>query len=99
MPTKHALFLLALVVPASSIGCSSPDDQAGLLGGTSEAVKESAPGPVADSTDAEVWAVTNAWADKTTANAKLAGVAWGASSGLSWEEKFSKWISSFHKVD
>lgn len=47
----------------------------------------------------EAWAVTNAWSDKNTANAKKAGVAWGENSGLDWSQKYSAWIASFKQID
>ena len=47
----------------------------------------------------EVWAATNAWSDTHTADARLAGIAWPADSGLSWDEKFQRWIDSFELTD
>jgi hypothetical protein len=84
-------------------GCAaetSPDESeaGGEAASSTEAVTEVVPGPVATDSDAAAWRVTNQWADTTTAAAKLAGIAWGASSGLTWEEKFSKWIGSFEQV-
>ncbi|MBX3273208.1 MAG: PPC domain-containing protein [Sandaracinaceae bacterium] len=38
----------------------------------------------------EVWAVRHAWSDVTTE----AGVAWAANSGLTFEQKFERWIST-----
>ena len=46
----------------------------------------------------EVWAVRNQWDDSTTANARLAGVAWAADSGLTWEEKFDRWVGAMEIV-
>jgi hypothetical protein len=46
----------------------------------------------------EVWAVRNRWDDRDTADARRAGVAWSADSGLDWEEKFDRWIASFEVV-
>jgi hypothetical protein len=58
-----------------------------------------APGPrVAAGVDTEVWAVRNAWADRDTAEARKAGLAWGANSGLTWEQKFERWVGSLRKV-
>ena len=53
---------------------------------------------VAAGCSTEVWAVTNQWADRDTVAAKAAGVAWGANSGLDWEQKFERWISGFRRV-
>ena len=97
-----ATFLVASVVAAT--GCSaasSEDDQgSGELGQSPDEVREVIPGPVArPGSDTEVWSADNAWADTNTANAKKAGIAWPANSGLSWEQKYRKWISSFEKID
>ena len=37
-----------------------------------------------DNSETQVWAVTSQWEDRDTTNAKKAGVAWGANSGLNW---------------
>lgn len=44
--------------------------------------------------DTEVWAVTNDWNDSSGSDEDRAGMAWGANSGLTWEEKYSLWIES-----
>jgi hypothetical protein len=43
----------------------------------------------------EVWAVRNNWSDTSTPDARRAGIAWPADSGLDWEQKFDAWIASF----
>lgn len=71
------------------------------LGESGEAVTESAGGPTAvafSSNPAAVWDATNKWADTDTAEAKKAGIAWQANSGLSWEEKYAAWFKSFKLV-
>jgi hypothetical protein len=40
------------------------------------------------STSFEVWDAANDWADVTTE----AGLAWGANSGLTWDQKYSVWV-------
>jgi hypothetical protein len=47
-----------------------------------------------DSSRTDVWKVVNQWEDKDTPAAREAGLAWPANSGLTWDEKFSKWIGS-----
>ena len=42
-----------------------------------------------------VWEVRNQWADTDTTEARAAGLAWTADSGLSWEEKYRLWVASF----
>lgn len=44
--------------------------------------------------DTAVWEVRNQWGDVDTAEAREAGLAWGANSGLSWEEKYRAWVAS-----
>jgi hypothetical protein len=41
-----------------------------------------------------VWKVTAQWEDKDPA----AGMAWPANSGLTWDEKYAKWIESFEWI-
>ncbi len=98
-----AVLVLAVGGLGAMAGCSSSsddgDDSNGELGQSPDEVREQIPGPVAKSTDAEVWSVDNAWADTNTPNANKAGIAWGENSGLSWEEKYRKWIGAFAKVD
>lgn len=62
---------------------------------------ENAPGPSANAgaADTEVWKVTAQWADRDTAAARKAGLAWPADSGLSWDEKYGLWIDSMVKTD
>jgi len=52
-----------------------------------------------DNSSTQVWEVRNRWADITTTEAKRAGLAWPANSGLSWDEKFSAWVQSMPKSD
>jgi hypothetical protein len=47
-----------------------------------------------DTSRTQVWTARNKWEDTDTAAAKQAGVAWGASSGLTWDQKFDAWIRS-----
>jgi hypothetical protein len=103
---RKTLFAIALVAGVgTSAGCSAAsvdDDEAAdgtEMQQSQDEVREVIPGPLARSTDAEVWAIENQWADKSTANARKAGMAWGADSGLTWEEKYQKWVESFERVD
>jgi hypothetical protein len=47
-----------------------------------------------DTTRTQVWTARNRWEDRDTAAARRAGLAWSASSGLSWDEKYARWIES-----
>lgn len=96
------LGLLVASAVFANTGCaadSTEEEESGELDQSQDEVREVIPGPVAKSTDAEVWTVENQWADKTSANAKKAGVAWRENSGLTWEEKYQAWIGSFEKTD
>lgn len=42
----------------------------------------------------QVWTARNKWEDTTTAAARAAGLAWGENSGLTWDEKYARWIDS-----
>ncbi len=44
------------------------------------------------------WTVRNQWEDRETPEAKKAGIAWDANSGLNWDEKYAKWIASLEVV-
>jgi hypothetical protein len=47
----------------------------------------------------EVWEVENQWEETTTANAKEAGIAWPANSGLTWDEKYARWVESLGVIE
>lgn len=101
---RNASFALAFLTAIGAVaGCSSEAEDdfeipASELAQSPEEVREVIPGPVTRSSDAEVWAVENQWADTNTANARKAGVAWAENSGLSWEQKFQAWTASFEKT-
>jgi len=99
----------AIVLAALSAACADPNatlseaaGETGLdetLGMSAEEVSMSTVGPaVAAGAATEVWAVRNQWADTNTAEAQRAGIAWSANSGLSWEQKYERWIASFRRV-
>jgi hypothetical protein len=52
-----------------------------------------------DRGSAAVWEVRNKWADTNTAEARKAGMAWPANSGLTWDEKYNRWVESMEKID
>lgn len=49
--------------------------------------------------ESAVWEVKNQWFDNDTAEANKPGMAWGANSGLNWEEKFNLWVDSLERVE
>jgi hypothetical protein len=52
-----------------------------------------------DTSRTDVWTVRNFWSDKDTTEARKSGLAWGASSGLTWNEKFARWIDQMQPVE
>ncbi len=49
--------------------------------------------------ETNVWDVRNQWAETDTAAARAAGLAWGADSGLNWEEKYRLWVASLEPTE
>ncbi|MGN6110750.1 MAG: PPC domain-containing protein [Kofleriaceae bacterium] len=47
-----------------------------------------------DTSRTQVWTARHRWEDTDTAAAKLAGMAWPANSGLTWDQKYARWIDS-----
>ncbi|MBK6519986.1 MAG: hypothetical protein IPG04_39105 [Polyangiaceae bacterium] len=91
---KKALLTLLLLALAILTGCEEADSTESE---SSDAVSDSGP-LVKRNTSTEVWAVENAWADRDTPSAKKAGVAWAENSGLSWEEKYARWIETMETM-
>src|SRR5258708_2558899 len=96
-----------LVVAMLAVGCTdSADDAIGEDGslaplpppGKEDGQYHAGIATNIDSSRTDVWKVRNQWEDKDTPEALAAGMAWPANSGLSWDEKFGKWISSFEWI-
>jgi hypothetical protein len=51
-----------------------------------------------DTSRTQVWTARNKWEDRDTAAARAAGLAWDANSGLTWDEKFGRWVDSFEWI-
>lgn len=99
--------LVALVLTACATDGADDDES---LDGTTELIpgdpigKEDSAGVPSISvtgnySDTQAWAVTNQWEDTATTDAKKAGMAWPANSGLNWDEKYSAWVASFEQID
>lgn len=92
-------------VSPDTLGVGEELEGKAFFGPTASAGKEDAVNGVQglstefDDSETQVWAVKNAWADRDTAAAKEAGMAWGADSGLSWDEKYALWVDSMVQID
>jgi hypothetical protein len=51
-----------------------------------------------DTTRTQVWTARNRWEDRDTPAARAAGLAWGADSGLTWDEKYALWVQSMSRT-
>src|SRR5215510_8279835 len=98
MRSYSIIVTLLVALPA----CQTPPDDFGIDGPldvTEPMGKEDnagRPGPlVANNTSAtQVWTAKNRWEDRDTTDARKAGMAWPADSGLNWDEKFARWVES-----
>ena len=52
-----------------------------------------------DDAPTAVWEVRNRWDESDTPEAREAGMAWPADSGMTWEEKYRAWVGSLRKTD
>ncbi len=90
---------MALVTACSSSSQDGGDDPGGPLDAVPDALTESTKGPIDHpGNSTEVWSVQNQWADTSTPAATADGIAWAANSGLSWEEKYGKWLAGFEII-
>jgi hypothetical protein len=92
------------LVAVFETGCVGVDDETtdlGVLGQSGLALTSTGKGPAGLSAssvrgaDTEVWKVTRRWHEVSGES----GVAWSASSGLSWEDKYSAWVKQGEKID
>lgn len=51
-----------------------------------------------DTTATQVWTARNKWEDTSTPAAREAGIAWPANSGLTWDEKYQRWIDAMEYI-
>lgn len=47
-----------------------------------------------DTSRTQVWTAKNKWEDTDTPAARAAGIAWPENSGLTWDQKYQKWVES-----
>jgi len=108
MRARFSLLLAMMTAACAAEGPTALDEASGETGvegpfdllpddAKADGVESLGPTVVAGSST-EVWAVRNQWDERDTAEARRAGVAWGAGSGLDWEQKFDRWVSSFQVV-
>ena len=101
----HLLLVLTLAFGAAFACSEEPvsDDDWGIDGaiepdeerlGKADSAGTAGPPASADVSDTAVWEVKNQWEDRGTTEAKKAGIAWPANSGLNWDEKYALWVAS-----
>lgn len=52
-----------------------------------------------DTRRTQVWTARSKWEDRDTAAARRAGLAWDADSGLTWDDKYARWVESLRWLD
>jgi len=98
-----AVLLVCLIACTDSEG---PDEEWGMEGpveplpppGKEDSMYRRGPLVATNTTRTQVWTARNKWEDTTTPAARAAGLAWGANSGLTWDEKFSRWVESLEWI-
>ncbi len=98
---RSALLLLCGLAPLG--GCGRAGDDVVELAAAPEPGKEDGVGRAAlpvngDYGTTMAWQVKNQWEDRDTPEARKAGLAWDAGSGLSWDEKYAKWVGSLEII-
>lgn len=98
---KRFVCLLALLA-ACADEASGPDDEWGMEGaieplpppGKEDAQNRRGMFVNTNTTRTQVWTARNRWEDTGTPAARAAGISWPADSGLSWDEKYQRWIET-----
>jgi len=102
---KRLVCLVALLAACAS-EVSGPDDEWGMDG---EVEPLPAPGKedsqyrkgmlvATDTSRTQVWTARNKWDDTTTTAARAAGIAWPENSGLTWDQKYARWIETMPSI-
>jgi hypothetical protein len=83
--------------PAEDLGLSGPFEDGEPMGKEDNA---GVPGPLVatNTSETQVWTARNAWEDTDTQEAKAAGMAWDADSGLNWDQKYVRWTQSMQRT-
>jgi len=104
--TKLIVALALVSTMTFGMGCAVEDEDYGILGPLQQsqhALSSSGIGSPAlsssfDGARTAVWEVRNQWADTNTSEAREAGMAWAADSGLNWDEKYAVWVQSLDET-
>src|SRR5688572_27797121 len=100
---KRLVCLFALLAAAcASDEASGPDEEWGMEGsveplpppGKEDAQNRRGLLVATNTSRTQVWNAKNKWEDTETPAARAAGIAWPESSGLTWDQKYVKWIES-----
>lgn len=107
----RALVLVSLVATLGSLaGCgpsgSRIDDEWGMNGplqpvpppGKEDSQNRKGLLVATNTARTHVWTARNAWEDTDTPAAAAAGLAWGANSGLTWDQKYGLWLDSLAPI-
>lgn len=101
-----ALLACLSACAANDTGAGSKDEEWGMEGpllptpppGKEDSQNRKGLLVATNTTATQVWSARNKWEDKDTPAAKKAGLAWGESSGLNWDEKYGKWLESLERT-
>jgi hypothetical protein len=79
------------------MGIDGPFQEDGPVGKEDSA---GVPGPAVNTntSDTQVWTARNKWEDTDTEAARLGGIAWPADSGLTWDQKYQRWVESMPRI-
>jgi hypothetical protein len=110
---RHALLaaLAAALATAPLVACDPSgeldlDEEYGMDGaleptpapGKEDSIHRRGLAVATDTRRTQVWSARNRWEDRDTPAARRAGLAWGEDSGLSWDEKFSRWVAAMERT-
>ncbi len=111
-PLSHLLLTLVSASLLAAAGCAPEDmDDLDDLYGMDGPMDPTPPPGKYDSefrrglwvntntTRTQVWTARNKWEDTDTEAARKAGIAWGENSGLTWDQKYQRWIESLERTE
>ncbi|HEU0029927.1 MAG TPA: hypothetical protein VFQ53_04785 [Kofleriaceae bacterium] len=103
---KLAVLMLCLFAASCTDDGLDPDEEWGMEGpmqpmpppGKEDSELRKGLLVATDTSRTQVWTARNRWEDTDTPAAKAAGIAWPANSGLTWDQKYVKWIESMRWI-